>query len=64
MQDRQDNSNQGTITKEPDPFAEAAALRAIVEGVKAKTGEQSFPSQEVVRQEHSKEIRSPVSMCF
>lgn len=44
MQDRQENSRPGYATNDLPSFAEAAALRAIVEGVEAETGEQFFPS--------------------
>src|SRR5262245_16529284 len=44
MQHRQDNPSPTSTVNESHPFTEAAALRAIVEGVEAETGEQFFPS--------------------
>src|SRR5215471_14960294 len=44
MQNRQDTLRVVNPTSEPFPFAEEIALRAIVEGVEAETGEQFFPS--------------------
>src|SRR5262249_36028776 len=41
---RQEEPNQRNEMKEQPPFAEGAALRAIVEGVEAQTGDQFFPS--------------------
>src|SRR5229473_2736931 len=44
MQSRQDDLNRGNVTIELQPFTEDAALRAIVEGVEAETGDEFFPS--------------------
>jgi hypothetical protein len=44
MQNWQDIPSPGNATKEQQPFVEDAALRAIVEGVEAETGDQFFPS--------------------
>jgi formate hydrogenlyase transcriptional activator len=44
MQSRQDDLNRGNELTEPQPFTEDTALRAIVEGVEAETGEEFFPS--------------------
>jgi GAF domain-containing protein len=44
MQDWQHNPSLEHTAKEHLPFAEDAALRAIVEGVEAETGTQFFPS--------------------
>src|SRR5215813_8626705 len=44
MQNRQDTLQVVNLTNQPLPFAEDVALRAIVEGVEAETGEQFFPS--------------------
>ncbi len=44
MQNWQDSPNLGNVTTEPQPFTEDAALRAIVEGVEAETGDEFFPS--------------------
>ena len=44
MQDWQEDLNQRNAMNEQPPFAEDAALRAIVEGVEAETGEQFFHS--------------------
>ncbi len=44
MQQRQTNPSPEHFTQEHPPFAEDAALRAIIEGVEAETGAPFFPS--------------------
>lgn len=44
MQDSHEDSHQKNELSEPSAFAEDVALRAIVEGVEAETGDKFFPS--------------------